>query len=83
MEDAAGKEDPIDLGTLNVDTMPGTRIEVDDRPVKVDGQFLLVSGWVGYAKDLYKDEVMAGVRLYARGKIVAQTRTNRQIANPI
>lgn len=72
--DSTGEEAPIDLGTLNVDIMPSTRIEVDDRPVKVEDQFLPVSGWVGYAKDPYKDEVMAGVRLYARGKIVAQTR---------
>ena len=54
--------------------MPGTHIEVDNRPVKVEDKFLPVSGWVAYAKDPYKDEVMAGVRLYARGKIVAQTR---------
>ena len=74
LEDVTGKEAPIALGTLSVDIMPGTRIAVDDRPVKVDGQFLPVSGWVGYARDPYKDEVMAGVRLYARGKIVAQTR---------
>ena len=74
LEDSTGEGNPIDLGTLNVDVMPGTRIEVDDRPVKVEGQFLPVSGWVAYAKDPYKDEVMAGVRLYARGKIVAQTR---------
>ena len=74
LEDNTGDESPIDLGTLNVDTMPGTRIDVDDRPVIVDGESLPVSGWVGYAKDPYKDEVMAGVRLYARGKIVAQTR---------
>ena len=33
-----------------------------------------MTGWVAYARDPYKDEVMAGVRLYARGKIVAQTR---------
>ena len=42
--------------------------------LKLKNQFLPVSGWVAYAKDPYKDEVMAGVRLYARGKIVAQTR---------
>lgn len=74
LQDSIGRDDPIDLGTLSVDVLPGTRIEVDDRPVKVDGQSLPVSGWVAYAKDPYKDEVMAGVRLYARGKIVAQTR---------
>ncbi len=74
LEDSIGKDDPISLGTLNVDVLPCTRIEVDDRPVKVEDRFLPVSGWVAYAKDPYKDEVMAGVRLYARGKIVAQTR---------
>ena len=74
LEDSTGADEPIDLGSLNVDVMPGTRIDVDSRPVRVDDRFLPVSGWVAYAKDPYKDEVMAGVRLYARGKIVAQTR---------
>ena len=74
LEDSTGEDDPIDLGTLNVDVMPGTRIRVDDRPVPVEDRLLPVLGWVAYAKDPYKDEVMAGVRLYARGKIVAQTR---------
>ena len=74
LEDSTEEGNPIDLGTLNVDFMPGTHIEVDNRPVKVEDKFLPVSGWVAYAKDPYKDEVMAGVRLYARGKIVAQTR---------
>lgn len=32
-----------------------------------------ISGWVAYAKDPYKDELMAGVRIYCRGKIAAQT----------
>ena len=74
LEDSTGNDQPIELGTLNVDILPGTRIEVDNRPVKVEDQFLPVSGWIAYARDPYKDEVMAGVRLYARGKIVAQTR---------
>ena len=65
---------PVDLGTLRIDTMPGTRIDVDNRPVTVNGHAYPVSGWVAYAKDPYKDEVMAGVRLYSRGKFVAQTR---------
>ncbi len=74
LKDSTATEDPINLGALNVDVMANTRIVVDDRPVKVEEQYLPVSGWVAYAKDPYKDEVMAGVRLYARGKIVAQTR---------
>ena len=74
LEDSNGQSDLIELGTLQVDFMDGTRINVDNRPVKVEDRFLPVSGWIAYAKDPYKDEVMAGVRLYARGKIVAQTR---------
>ena len=74
LKDSRGETDPIELGSLNVEIMPGTRINVDNRPVNVEGRFLPVSGWVAYAKDPYKDEVMAGVRIYARGKIVAQTR---------
>ena len=74
LEDSNKENKPIELGTLKVDIMPGTCIDVGNRPVKVEDQFRPVSGWVAYAKDPYKDEVMAGVRLYARGKIVAQTR---------
>ncbi len=32
-----------------------------------------ITGWVGYAKEPYKDDLMAGVRIYCRGKIAAQT----------
>jgi len=60
---------------LAIAQLPGTRIAVDDRPVRLeDGTGLPVKGWIAYAKDAYKDEVMAGVRIYARGKIVSQTR---------
>ena len=74
LADSTGQSGPIELGTLQVDVMDGTLIEVDERPVSVEGQEYPVTGWVAYAKDPYKDEVMAGVRIYARGKIVAQTR---------
>ena len=74
LKNSANANESIELGTLKIDLMEGTRIDVDNRPVGLDGQHLPVSGWVAYAKDPYKDEVMAGVRLYARGKIVAQTR---------
>lgn len=39
----------------------------------LEGKFYPVTGWVGYAKDPYKDDLMAGVRVYCRGKIAAQT----------
>ncbi|MEO5586199.1 MAG: ATP-binding protein [Novosphingobium sp.] len=41
--------------------------------VHSDGLFYPVTGWVAYAKESYRDELMAGVRIYCRGKIAAQT----------
>lgn len=38
-----------------------------------DGKFYPVTGWIAYAKEPYKDDLMAGVRIYCRGKIAAQT----------
>lgn len=38
-----------------------------------DGGFYPVTGWVGYAKEPYRDDLMAGIRIYCRGKIAAQT----------
>ncbi|MBB3172888.1 hypothetical protein FHR90_000702 [Endobacter medicaginis] len=41
--------------------------------VHSDGRFYPVKGWIAYAKESYRDELMAGVRIYCRGKIAAQT----------
>lgn len=38
-----------------------------------DGKFFPITGWVAYAKKPYKDELMAGIRIYCRGKFAAQT----------
>jgi hypothetical protein len=38
-----------------------------------EDQFYPITGWVGYARHNYKDDLMAGVRIYCRGKIAAQT----------
>lgn len=38
-----------------------------------EGKWKSVTGWVAYAEEPYKDELMAGVRIYCRGKIAAQT----------
>lgn len=38
-----------------------------------EGRFYPVSGWVAYAKESYRDDLMAGIRIYCRGKIAAQT----------
>lgn len=39
----------------------------------VDGKFYPVIGYVAYARHAFKDDLMAGVRIYCRGKIAAQT----------
>ena len=39
-----------------------------------EDRFYPVVGWVGYAVKPYKDELMAGIRIYCRGKIAAQTK---------
>ncbi|WP_330230697.1 ATP-binding protein [Nocardia sp. NBC_00508] len=70
----AGSEESFILSDLPIDVMEETRIDVRHRPVRAGHQFLPVSGWVAYSKQPYRDESMAGVRIYARGKIVAQTR---------
>lgn len=36
-------------------------------------KFYPVKGWVAYAKQSYRDDLMAGIRIYCRGKIAAQT----------
>lgn len=38
-----------------------------------EGKFYPNIGWVAYSKQPYKDDLMAGVRIYCRGKIAAQT----------
>ena len=40
----------------------------------MDDRFYPVRGWVGYADKPYKDELMAGIRIYCRGKIAGQTK---------
>lgn len=67
--------DSFILGELKVDVLSETKIDVSSRPVTLDdGTMLPVTGWVAYSKQPYRDESMAGVRIFARGKLVAQTR---------
>ena len=72
---------PFEIGTLDIPLMQGTRVDVSEEPVTLsDRTKLPVSGWMGLAKEAYKNEEMAGVRVYARGKIVATTRDFEQPA---
>lgn len=84
------------VGEFAVATMPNTRIEfrekgkvtgpngADLRDIEAgfahEGGFHEVTGWMGYSKEPYRDELMAGVRIYCRGKIAAQSTVFNQKA---
>ena len=55
------------------DTTDGKPIDGIAAGFVYEGTNYPVSGWVAYAKEPYKDDLMAGVRIYCRGKIAAQT----------
>ena len=64
---------------LNVPLLPGTKVDLGGSPVDgPEGIQLPVSGWLGLALNAYENEEMTGVRIYARGKIVAVTRDFNQ-----
>ena len=62
-----------DLSETDIETASGTKIERNE-PVDPGGMGLPVRGWVAYSKHPYKNEDVAGVRIYARGKLAAVTR---------
>ena len=65
---------------LDVQVVPSTKIDLADRPVEYEGATYPVSGWLALGRDAYKNEEESGVRIYARGKIVATTRDFEQPA---
>lgn len=72
---------PKKVERFDIPTIDGTRLNLNSRPVLTeDGEALTVTGWIGLARDAYKNEEMAGVRIYARDKIVATTRDFEQPA---
>lgn len=73
VKNASALSEQFTLGQLKIDLMDGTRIDLANRPVQFESSFLPVTGYVAYSDKSYKDANMAGVRIYARGKFVAQT----------
>ena len=73
---------PFEIGSFDIPLLEGTRVDVSAEPVSLpdEQRDLPVRGWMGLAKEAYKNEEMAGVRIYARGKIVATTRAFGQSA---
>ena len=52
---------------------PDGTVEPNQAGFDHNGKFYPLSGWMAYSKVPYQDELMAGVRIYCRGKIAAQT----------
>ena len=80
---------PHTVGRFDLQHMPDTRIELKKNSVigpdgstipgitsgfSYEGVPYELEGWMAYSKQPYRDELMAGVRIYCRGKIAAQTR---------
>ena len=81
VDTATDGADPIKVNPLDIPLLPGSKIDLTSRPVIADdGTTLPVSGWLGMAKEAYKNEEMMGVRIYARGKIAGVTRDFNQPA---
>lgn len=79
-EDVDAAKASFDIPKFDVEINEATKIVVDQRPVDYDGRHLTVTGWLAHGKQAIRDEEEAGVRIYARGKIVATTRDFEQPA---
>ena len=81
IHDARGDSDDFRVEAFQVPIVPDTKIDLSTRPVPLaDGTELPVTGQIGMATESYRNEEMAGVRIYARGKIIATTRDFEQPA---
>ena len=89
LDNTMSDSSPVTVGEFDIQTMPNTKLEFrqdgtvlgpDGNPAtgliagfRHEGAFRPVTGWMAYSKAPYKDELMAGVRIYCRRKIAAQT----------
>ncbi len=62
------RETDFSITTPNGANLNGLKAGFDHESV-----FHPVTGWVAYSDKPYKDQLMAGIRIYCRGKIAAQT----------
>lgn len=81
VHDTRGARDDFQVEAFQVPIVSATKIDLSKRPVPLtDGTELPVTGRIGMATEAYRNEEMAGVRIYARGKIIATTRDFEQPA---
>lgn len=81
IQDATTKNSPtVEVLPVNIPVDESTKVDLSKRPVMDDGKQLPVTGWLAMAKQAYKNDELAGVRIYARGKIIGVTRDFNQPA---
>ncbi|WKN48918.1 ATP-binding protein [Nocardioides sp. Arc9.136] len=79
INDTRAGED-FEIPKFDIEVDEATKIDVASYPVECGAQVLPVTGWMAFGKKAIKNEEEAGVRIYARGKIVATTRDFEQPA---
>ncbi len=73
------RNNTFDIKAIDIKLLENSRVDVSQHPLTLpDGTELPVSGWMGMAQTAYKNAELAGVRIYARNKIVAITRDFNQ-----
>lgn len=71
---------PLLVTRLEIPKLEGTEVDVSTRPARFGDHELPLTGWLALSKVAYKNEEVAGVRIYTRGKLVAVTRDFEQPA---
>ena len=59
---------------MDIEILEKTKIDLDQESVSDEFHSFQVKGWIAYSKIPFQNIEMAGVRIYARGKLAAVTR---------
>ena len=69
---SADKADKMD-SKFHAERSDGSRLNSMQAGFVCNNRFYPLTGWAAYSQKPYKDDLMAGIRIYCRGKIAAQT----------
>ena len=63
-----------EVNALDIPILEKTRIDLNSESIEIDGKKHGITGWIAYSKTPYHNVEVAGVRIYARRKLVSVTR---------
>ena len=63
-----------EVTALDITVLEKTRINLDSESIELDGKKHSITGWIAYSSTPYRNVEVAGVRIYAREKLVSVTR---------